>query len=162
MKRMFALVGTIAGVLLVATILTSGGAGAAATATKAPSTTDITFKEGFCSSAGGHCKTIRVGKDPRGFGSRLIFTIPFYSAGTRIGYEQGDCVYLQKRSELYFCSYNLSFGTGSVSVQGSLSASGHVGTIPITGGTGGFEGAYGYLHELKGYPAFYRLHILTP
>jgi hypothetical protein len=160
MKRKLALLGVFVGVLCAFGMLMSGGVGAAAPRTSTMA--DISFTEGLCGDSGAHCKSVRAGKDPLGFGTRLIFTIPLYSEGATIGEEQGECVFLQKKSHLYFCTYNLLLAEGSVSVQGTLDSSGKAGTIPVTGGIGGYEGAYGDLHEVEGFPAQYELHVVTP
>ena len=79
-----------------------------------------------------------------------------------IGKEEGECVNLQRASQFNYCTYNLTLQGGTVSVQGTLTYNARPGTIPITGGIDAFEGAYGYIHELNGYPARYTLHIITP
>ena len=160
MRRTLATLGVLVVSIGALGLLVSGGAGVAAP--RAATTTDITFREGFCGDPGASCKTIKAGKDPLSYGSRLIFTIPLYSGKTRIGKEQGECFNLQKKSESNYCTYNLTLGGGTVSVQGRLFYNGDPGTIPITGGMGAFEGAYGHIHEHDGVPANYTLHIVTP
>ncbi|MDP9185274.1 MAG: hypothetical protein M3O29_06370 [Actinomycetota bacterium] len=158
--------------IIIATLFASLGAwqmiASAGTRTVSPTTattTDITFTEGFCSDAGAHCKVVGDKSDPLAFGNRLIFTIPLSSGGTRIGYEQGDCVYLQKTSKSDYCTYNLHLPNGSVSVQGTLpyisENSQMSGRVPITGGTRGYLGAYGTIQLIAG-TFDYPLHIVTP
>jgi hypothetical protein len=126
-------------------------------------TTDITFKEGFCSSPGASCKSIDAGGGTAGFGSSLVFTIPLSSGGKTIGIEQGVCVNLQKKSQLNVCYYNLHLQGGWISVQGTLPLTTQRSrSIPITGGTGGYEGATGYLQLIKGSSVGYTAHIVTP
>lgn len=145
-------------------LLASQGAGAVVTAA-ASTTTDITYTEGFCSDAGASCKVVGDQAHPTAFGNRLVFTIPLSSSGTTIGYEQGDCVYLQKASTSDFCAYNLRLPNGSVSVQGTLpyisDKSEKARRIPVTGGTGSYLGAYGTLQLIAG-TFDYQLHVATP
>lgn len=140
--------------------LAANGAGAAPAG---PTTTDITFKEGFCFNVGSHCKTVG---GQNAFGGRLIFTIPLSAAGAPIGYEQGECVNLQPKILKNYCTYDLHFQAGSVSVQGTLPLTTEKSiSIPITGGTRSYEGAYGRLTLLKGgtgLNVLYQLHIVTP
>lgn len=127
-------------------------------------TTAITFKEGVCSSQGAACKIVKTGKNPFSFGSRLDFIIPISSGGSRIGHETGECVNLPPKTSSSYCHYQLVFtGMGTITVQGVLPAtSKNSGTIPITGGTRMFEGAYGTLTLRKGSPAIYDANIITP
>jgi len=144
-------------------LLATTGAGAAVTA--APTTTDVTFTEGVCSDTGASCKVIGDQSHRTAFGNRLIFTIPLSSDGATIGYEQGDCVYLQKATMSDFCAYDLHLATGSVSVQGTLpyvsDSSVRSRRVPVTGGTGSYLGAYGTLRLIAG-TFDYHLHVVTP
>ena len=153
------IVATLVASLGIWQLTANAGPGAAVAAS---TTTDITFTEGFCSDAGASCKVVGDRSDPIAFGNRLIFTIPISSGGTRVGYEQGDCVYLQKVSKSDYCMYNLRLPDGLVSVQGTLPyTSNKAGTIPITGGTRKYLGAYGTLQLIAG-TFDYQLHIVTP
>ena len=158
MQRMVAMVIAFGiGVTLV--LVASGGSGIATP--RAPVVTDISFDEGVCSDEGARCK--RDGPSTA-FGSRVIFTIPLKDAGTetKIGYEQGECVNLHKKSQRYYCTYNIRLDGGMVSVQGTLPYTDPlVGKIPVTGGTGIYAGASGYLKILKGFFARYHLHIVV-
>ena len=70
-------------------------------------------------------------------------------------------VNLTKKSESYYCTYLLHLAEGTVAVQGTLPYSGEAGTIPVTGGTGAYLGAYGTLTLLD--DSFdYQLHVMTP
>jgi hypothetical protein len=161
MKRAIAVLAGLvitAGMVLLAMTAGPGVAGPAAAAT-----TDITFKEGFCSSPGASCKSIDAGGGSSGYGSSLVFTIPLSSSGKKIGIEQGQCVNLQKKSQLNFCYYNLHFQGGWISVQGTLPLNSDTSrSIPITGGTGTYQGATGYLKIIKGSSFRYTAHIVTP
>ena len=156
----------------IATLLISLGAwqlfasaGAAVASRTRPTTIDLTFTEGFCSSTGAHCKVVGDQSDPFAFGNRLIFTIPISSDGTLIGYEQGDCVYLQKAISSDFCSYDLHLSDGVISVQGTLPTTStkdeRTGKIPVTGGTRVYLGAYGTLQLIAG-TFDYELHVVVP
>ena len=160
MRRTLAMIGVLVVSMGAFGLLVGGGAGVAAP--RAATITDITFREGLCDHGGAHCKVIKAGKDFFSYGTRLIFTIPLYQGKTVIGKEEGECVNLQRASHSNYCTYNLTLQGGTVSVQGTLTYNAHPGTIPITGGIDAFEGAYGYIHELNGYPARYTLHIITP
>jgi hypothetical protein len=139
--------------------LTGPGAGAASSPTQV--VTDITFTEGFCGDPGSRCKVI--GKNPIAYGARLIFKIPLTVEGTKIGYEEGECVNLPKKSQSYFCTYNLHLADGTVAVQGTLpSTFDRSGTIPVTGGTGAYLGAYGTLTYLDDGSSDYQLQVVTP
>ena len=80
-------------------VLAGSGAGAAVTPTQV--VTDLTSTEGFCSDAGARCKWI--GNSLTAWGARLIFKIPLTGDGTKIGYEEGECVNLTKKSESASC-----------------------------------------------------------
>jgi hypothetical protein len=135
-------------------------AGAASSPQRA--TTSITFKEGLCGDAGAHCKWTPKGSG-ESYGTRLLFKIPLSTRGTKIGYEEGECVFLNRASKSYFCVYDLHLADGTVSVQGTLPYSGDAsGTIPVSGGTDAYLGAYGTLTLRVGYPARYTLEIVTP
>jgi len=156
MKRLVG-VGMAFAVGMTLVLVASGGAGTASP--QAPVITDISFDEGVCGDEGARCTW---DGPSTAFGSRLVFTIPLKDAGTetKIGYEQGECVNLHKNSHRYFCTYNIRLDGGAVSVQGSLPYTGPlVGRVPVTGGTGIYEGASGYLKILKGFFARYHLHI---
>jgi hypothetical protein len=115
---------------------------------------------GACGVAGGSSSDRR---DPTGFGARLIFSLLLSSAGNQATREKGECTFMNKRSGQYFCTYNIRLAGGIVSVQGVLPYNpGTQGTIPVTGGTGAFEGAYGHLTLLKSAQPTYQLHIVTP
>jgi hypothetical protein len=162
MKRI--LITSMAAIVAVAAALLVGRAVPRVGAAQAATTSDVTFTEGTCNQATAHCKNI-YSHDPTAFGARIIFSIPLSSGGNRIGREKGECVFLNRRSHKYFCTYNIGLAAGSVSVQGTLPYDlGSGATIPITGGTGGYEGAYGYLKLIKSSapPVRYRLHIITP
>jgi hypothetical protein len=134
-------------------------------AAQAATTTDITYDEGLCNDAGAHCKALPVQGDALAFGARLIFSIPLSATGHQIGREVGECVNLTKASRKNYCTFNIRLAGGQVSVQGVLPYVGGVGgTIPVTGGTGAYEGAYGHLQLLKtpSVPARYQLHVVTP
>ena len=110
MKRTIA---TLAGLAITAGVIElvlTAGPGVAVPS--AATTTDITFREGFCSDAGASCKSIDAGGGTAGFGSSLVFTIPLSSSGKKFGTEQGECVNLQRKSQLNFCHYNLHFQGG--------------------------------------------------
>jgi hypothetical protein len=161
MKRAVVLIAGLAITVGVVELVATAGPGAAVPT--AATTTDITFKEGFCSDPGASCKSIDAGGGTTGFGSILVFTIPLSTAGKRIGIEQGECVNLQKSGQLNFCHYNLHFQDGWISVQGTLPLTTATSrTIPITGGTGGYEGATGWLKIIKGSRSRYTAHIVTP
>jgi hypothetical protein len=151
--------GAVLAALLVGRVAPQVGAAQAAT-----STTDITFKEGTCGQKGAHCKSI-YRRNPTGFGARLIFSLPLSSAGDQAIREKGECTFLNKRSGQYFCTYNIRLAGGVVSVQGALPYTlNRSASIPVTGGTGVYEGAYGQLTLLKNPnpPVRYQLHIITP
>ena len=116
MKRTIA---TLAGLAVTAGVVQDlvFTAGPGVAVPSAATTTDITFREGFCSDAGASCKSIDAGGGTAGFGSSLVFTIPLSSSGKKIGTEQGECVNLQRKSQLNFCHYNLHF-RGAESVRG--------------------------------------------
>ena len=158
MLAVTALAGAVLGVLGLAT------SGSVVAAPKTLTITNITFTEGVCGSKGAHCKEFPVGPNPQGFGGRLIFVIPLKSKGKLFGYERGECVNLTKASQLNYCTYNINLPGGAVSVQGSLPYSTKISrTIPVTGGTGTYLGAYGSLTLVKGtFPVQYGLHIVTP
>jgi hypothetical protein len=161
MRRTLTTLAVLAAVLGIMQVVPSAGAGT--TAPAAATTTDIVFKEGFCQDTGAHCKVFDVGSRPNAFGTRVIFTIPLSSRGARIGYEQGECVILHKKSQLNYCTYNLNFDAGSVAVQGALPYTTQMsGTIPVTGGTGSYEGVYGHLTLIANTSDRYRLHLVTP
>jgi len=132
---------------------------------RAATTTDITFKEGVCNAPGSHCHNSFVKGDPTAFGARIIFSLPLTQGSTKIGREKGECVFLNRRSGQYFCDYNIRLLGGQVSVQGALPYNLNASaSIPVTGGTGVYEGAYGHLTLLKdpNPPMRYQLHITTP
>lgn len=161
MKRAIAMLTGLAIAVGVIQLVLTAGPGVAVPA--AATTTDITFKEGFCSDPGASCKSIDAGGGTAGFGSSLVFTIPLSSSGKKIGIEQGECVNLEKKSQLNFCHYNLHFQGGWISVQGTLPLNSDTSrAIPITGGTGGYEGATGWLRIIKGSSFRYTAHIVTP
>jgi len=142
-------------------LLASGGASAVTMQT----TIDLTFTEGFCSDTGARCKVVGDQNDPFAFGNRLVFTIPISSGGTNIGYEQGECVYLQKASSSDYCSYDLHLSDGVVSVQGTLPTTStkneRTGKVPVTGGTRAYLGAYGTLQLIAG-TFDYELKLVIP
>jgi len=160
MKRAVATLAGLAITVGVIQLVIAAGPGVASP--KVTTTTDITFREGFCSSPGASCKSIDAGGGSAGFGSSLVFTIPLYSGGKQFGIEQGECVNLKKQSELNFCTYNLHFQAGWISVQGTLPLTTKVArAIPITGGTGSYDGATGWLKIIKGSFVRYTAHIVT-
>jgi hypothetical protein len=165
MKRILSVVSVIAvgAAAMWVLAMSVGNATPGARSTRA-TTTDITYKEGVCSSKGAACKSVKAGKSQFGFGSRLDFIIPISSGGSRIGRETGECVNLPPRTASTYCHYQIVLsGKGSITVQGVLPASSKKsGSIPITGGTRTFEGAYGTLSLRKGFPSIYDAHILTP
>jgi hypothetical protein len=161
MKRAVALIAGLAITVGVIELVTTAAPGVAVPT--AATTTDITFKEGFCSDPGASCKSIDAGGGTTGFGSSLVFTIPLSARGKKIGIEQGECVNLQKSTQLNFCYYNLRFQDGWISVQGTLPLTTDISrTIPVTGGTGAYEGATGWLTLIKGSRSRYTAHIVTP
>lgn len=133
----------------------------AATTASAGGAIDLELRERLCSQGGSHC--VRVPRDgATDPGARLIFTLPLVARadGEKAGRSQGECVNLHKSSQAFFCGYNLYLGDGSVSVQGTLSLSfDEARTIPITGGTGAYEGATGTLRQ-QGRDV--DLHIVVP
>jgi len=158
MKKTAIAVATLLASLGLLQLLSGAGAGAATTPTR--TVTDLTFTEGFCSDAGAHCKMI--GKDPTAYGARLVFKIPLTVDATKIGYEEGECVYLTKKSQSDFCMYDLHLADGTIAVQGTLPyAEKKSGVIPVTGGTGAYLGAYGTL-TFPGGSFDYQLHVVTP
>jgi hypothetical protein len=161
MKRAIAIFAGLAIITVgVIQLVVTAGPGVAGPA--AATTTDITFKEGFCSDAGASCRSIDAGGGTAGFGSGLVFTIPLSFGGKRIGIEQGECVNLKRQTRLNFCHYNLRFEQGWISVQGTLPLTTETSrTIPITGGTEAYEGATGWLKLIKG-TFRYTAHIVTP
>ena len=160
MKRAIIVLGLALGAVVVALLV--GRFAPQVGAAQAATTTDITYVEGVCGQVGGHCKNIYQ-RDPTGFGARIIFSLPLSSAGNQALREKGECVFLNKRSGQYFCTYNIHLAGGYVSVQGTLPYNpGIRATIPITGGTGAYEGAYGHLTLLKKLRPTYQLHIVTP
>jgi hypothetical protein len=161
MKRTIAMLAAVVVTVGVIQLVLAAGPGVAGTA--AATTTDITFKEGYCSSPGASCKSIDAGGGAAGYGSSLVFTIPLSASGKKIGIEQGVCTNLQKKSQLNFCHYNLHFKGGWISVQGTLPLNSDTSrSIPITGGTGDYEGATGWLKIIKGSSFRYTVHIVTP
>jgi len=165
MKRIVSIVSAVVvGAAAMWVLAMSVGNAASGSRATLATTTDITFKEGVCSSKGAACKIVKAGKSQFGFGSRLDFIIPISSGGSKIGHETGECVNLPARTGSSYCHYQIVFSAkGSITVQGVLPAtSKHAGRIPITGGTRMFEGAYGTLTLRKGFPAIYDAHILTP
>ena len=158
MKKTAIAVATLLASLGLLQLLSGAGAGAATTPTRA--VTDLTFTEGFCSDPGAHCKMI--GKDSTAYGTQLIFKIPLSVGTTKIGYEEGECVNLTKKSRSNFCTYDLHLADGTIAVQGTLPYTGDKsGTIPVTGGTGALLGAYGTL-TFPGGSFDYQLHVVTP
>jgi len=158
MKRIAIWIATLLASLALCQLLLGSRAGAAPSRR---TTTDITFTEGYCGDPGSFCKS--TGK-PAAFGTRLIFKIPLTSNGTKIGFEEGECVNLTKKSRSNFCTYNLHVVDGTVALQGTLSydAEQGPGTIPVTGGTGAYLGAYGTLTFLDAGSTDYRLQVVTP
>ena len=133
----------------------------AATTATAGGAIDLELREGLCGQAGSHCVTVpRDGAtDP---GARLIFTLPLVARGDgeKAGRSQGECVTLHRSSQAFFCDYNIYLGDGSVSMQGTLSLQfDDARTIPITGGTGAYEGATGTLRQ---HGRDVDMHIVVP
>jgi hypothetical protein len=162
MRRAIFTFGAAAAVAVVA--LAVGRVAPGVTAASA-GTSDIAFTEGICSDAGAHCKTINVPGNGIGFGTRILFSLPLTSSGTKVGRDKGECVYLNLKSRQVYCNFVVRLSGGTVSVQGALPAIfDKAGTIPVTGGTGAYEGAYGHLTELAT-PSpriHYELHVVTP
>lgn len=165
MKRLVTIL--TAAVILAACALMLGRTAPQISPARAATTTDITFVEPTCGDPGTHCKTVNVkggGQPP--FGTRLLFSLPVRSAGAIVAREQGECFFLNPASAQLYCTYNLRFDNGTVSVQGPQPAGfGRAGTIPVTGGTGAYEGAYGHLTTLAqpaSGQARYQLHVVTP
>jgi hypothetical protein len=137
------------------------------TPARAATTTDITLTEAVCGDPSAHCKNVTVRDRPFSFGNRILFSLPLSSAGRVVGRDQGECFYMNPASEQVFCTFNLRLSGGVVSVQGTLpSVFGKTGAIPVTGGTGVFEGAYGHLTQLASHGSAgqlqYQLHVITP
>ena len=123
--------------------------------------TDLELRERFCGTPGSHCKNVGS-RSGSAFGDRLIFTLPLEmrADGSKVGRSQGECATLHKSSDSFFCDYNLYLGDGMISVQGTMSLDLKVARmIPITGGTGAYEGATGTLRQ-KG-PSV-DVHIVVP
>ena len=163
MKRFLVMIIVAAGLAAIAIV--ASRASSPVSDAHAATTSDITFTEGVCGQSGGHCRNHFVNGDPTGFGARIIFSLPISSSGSNIGREKGECVFLNKRSSQYFCTYNIRLAGGQVSVQGALPyVQNATASIPVTGGTGSYEGAYGHLTLLKiaSGPVRYQLHIVTP
>lgn len=159
MKKTAIAIATLAASLGLFQLLSGSGAGAAPLPER--TTTDLTFTEGFCGDPGSFCKkTGKLGV----FGTRLIFRIPLTIDGTKIGFEEGECVNLTKKSRSYFCTYIVHLADGTLAVQGTLSydAAEGSGQIPVTGGTGAYLGAYGTLTFLDAGSTDYRLQVVTP
>ena len=144
-------------------VASGGGAGAASTEPAVATTVDIAFTEGFCSDDGAHCKVIGDRAKPMAYVNILVFTIPLTSGGAQIGVEEGQCTNLTKASRSNFCTYDLKFDDGAVSVQGTLpyTNQGKGPAIPVTGGTRTYLGAYGSLRMIPE-TRDYELHLVIP
>ena len=158
MKKAAIAIATLVAALGLFQLLAGPDAGAAPLPGRTP--TDLTFTEGVCGDPGSFCKT--TGK-PVAFGTRLVFRIPLTTDGTKIGYEEGECVNLTKNSHSNYCTYNLHLADGTLALQGTLPYDTDAGgTIPVIGGTGAYLGAYGTLTFLDAGSFDYGLQVMTP
>ena len=144
MKRK--VLGLFAGIVLVGGGVVSLQAGPAT----ADTTLNLRLKESFCGADRSYCK--RLDHNPLGsFGDSLVFSLPleYRSDGRRAGRDEGECVTLAKDSGHAYCTFVAHLRNGTVAVQGSIALSDtDVSILPITGGTGAYQGASGYWKQV--------------
>jgi len=138
--------GLLAGIALVGGGVVSLHAGPAS----ADTTLNLRLKESFCGADRSYCK--RLNHNPSGsFGDSLVFSLPleYRSDGRRAGRDEGECVTLAKDSGRAYCTFVAHLRNGTVAVQGTVALSNtDESVLPITGGTGAYEGASGYWKQV--------------
>jgi len=138
--------GLLAGIALVGGGVVSLHAGPAS----ADTTLNLRLKESFCGADRSYCK--RLNHNPSGsFGDSLVFSLPleYRSDGRRAGRDEGECVTLVKDSGRAYCTFVAHLRNGTVAVQGTVALSNtDESVLPITGGTGAYEGASGYWKQV--------------
>jgi len=139
-------VGVLAGLAFIGAGVVSIQAGPAT----ADTTLNLRLKESFCRADRSYCKSLD--HNPLGtFGDSLVFSLPleYRSDGRRAGRDEGECVTLAKDSGRAYCTFVAHLKNGTVAVQGSVALSNTDESIlPITGGTGIYEGARGYWKQV--------------
>lgn len=122
-------------------------------------TTDLLFREENCGAKASHCRIIgsRTGTH---FGDTFVFSLRLLSTtdGSAVGRDEGECVTLQRTAEGFFCDFVVHLQGGDVAVQGTIRFT-STSTVPVTGGTGAYEGASGFWRQSR---QNVRLHIVTP
>jgi len=108
----------------------------------------------------------QVDNPPKGTsaGDLITFVARVSSSGKRVGREVGNCAYVT-RTEI-FCSVDFDmWGQGRIELAGELSTQKPDSVFPITGGSGRFTLARGYLTNHQTATASYAdqvLHVYQP
>lgn len=115
----------------------------------AETTVKLRLKESLCGADQSHCRWLNH-NPKRDFGDTLIFSVPLKSRddGQPAGRDEGECITMNKRSSSYYCSFVAHLKGNDIAVQGRLALEfDATSVLPITGGTGVYEGASGYWQQ---------------
>ncbi len=148
--------------LLACVMLAGGLVAVSQTSTAGAATTlDLRLKESLCSAPHSHCR--KLNHNPNGsYGDALIFTVPLMNRddGQRAGRDEGECITLHRRASSYYCSFMAHLAGSDIAVQGTLGLDFETKSVlPITGGTGVYEGASGYWQQVGQKVV---VHVVTP
>jgi hypothetical protein len=139
---------TTSAAFVVAALVIAGGTAAVASwpASATPSGQVIRL-----TPSGGGDHNIDLGRDGFSVGDMQVTSAPVSSAGRHAGRFVGACqaMKVSKHAERQLCTWVFDLRSGSISTSGSVTA-GRTGPAPfdfaITGGTGDYTGAQGYVH----------------
>ena len=128
-------------------------------------------------SAGGaardHQRTIRVlevttefhfvNTGPQGpsLGDVFVFSSKLMDDGKQVGHDGGVCTVTSFDNEELQCQATAWFDAGQITIQGLLPNAEQTFTLPVTGGSGAYQGAEGelHIHELSDTKSVLTFHL---
>jgi hypothetical protein len=87
-----------------------------------------------------------LGAEGPSLGDEFIFTSKLLRSGNEVGHTGVVCTFTSLEREEVQCLATASFSHGQITVQGLIAGEPETFVLPITGGSGSYEGADGELH----------------
>ena len=91
-------------------------------------------------------ESLDLGAEGESIGDQFIFTSKLLKGGEQVGHDGVVCTIVSLKRQEAQCVATAWFSGGQITVQGLISYAEEPPALPITGGSGKYEGAEGELH----------------
>jgi hypothetical protein len=104
---------------------------------------------------------VNTGPQQPSLGDVFVFASKLMHDGKQVGHDGGVCTITSVDNEEFQCQATAWFDAGQVTIQGLLPSAQQTFTLPLTGGSGAYQGAEGelHIHELSDTRSVLTFHL---